>query len=124
MRVIKNKTDAIYTYYEKRNKICTGTLTELSEKLNKRENYLRRLVFCPTRFRYLKLEGHITPIFEVFTPDGKAVFTGTKEECADFAGIADNTVLVGVHETLNGKRTGKNSYLYRSAGRKFIKVED
>ena len=117
---IRNET--VYSYWEKRNKICEGTVKELSEKLGISRCSLYQLNYKPTSFRRLEIEGMIVPMFELYTKEGEVVFKGSIYECADYMCVSDSAVFAGVRETLNGERTGRyGALLVRRAGKEFRK---
>jgi hypothetical protein len=119
-RVQENRTVGVYSYYEKNNKICTGSIKELAEKLNKTPNSLYQLSYKPTCFRRLKIEGYLVPMYEVYTREGIVVFKGSVVECADFMCVNDESVIVALYETKSGQRNGRcGGYLVRRAGREF-----
>ena len=119
---IRNET--VYSFWKKREKICTGTVNELSEKLGISKGCLYQLNHKPTHLRRLEIEGTLVPMFELFTKEGEVVFKGSIYECADYMCVSDMSVLAGVRETLSGERTGRQGgLLVRRAGKEFRKDE-
>ena len=123
-RMGEKLVQSVYSYYDKENKIGTGTAEELAKMISKSESYVRRLWSFPTKNRKLVFEGRIKPIYELYDADGKVHFTGSKQECCDYMQVCEKSFYIGLRHTRKGVRNGKyGALMIRRSGRKFYKEE-